>query len=166
MAPLPGGLQPDPIIDCTLARDIPNPYMFRQSLNLEGRFFPTHLDGLSKSSADWQFVATHFPVEHGLDQWKALSKTFGIDLILTAHRHIQEVHVDDEVNLVKPTAWIVSGGGGGITSEGTPTEDGQDDQWLAVEEGGRSSGMEGETPWSTSNRTCCMVLLARDRGCR
>lgn len=86
-------------------------------------------DGLSKSSADWQFVATHFPVEHGLDQWKALSKTFGIDLILTAHRHIQEVHVDDEVNLVKPTAWIVSGGGGGITSEGTPTEDGQDDQY-------------------------------------
>ena len=54
MAPLPGGLQPDPIIDCTLARDIPNPYMFRQSLNLEGRFFPTHLVGaLSELLQHW-----------------------------------------------------------------------------------------------------------------
>ena len=126
-------------------------------------------DGLSKSNADWQFIATHFPdpctnenwkhlsrklnvgtglamspqiarhewtaaasmhrsiswfsacnflktnqthksrfdlpfwfvfftpanalaaeVEHGLDQWKDLAKTYGVDLILTAHRHIQE----------------------------------------------------------------------------
>ena len=29
-------------------------------------------------------------VEHGLDQWKDLAKTYGVDLILTAHRHIQE----------------------------------------------------------------------------
>ena len=29
-------------------------------------------------------------VEHGLDQWKDLATTFGVDLILTAHRHIQE----------------------------------------------------------------------------
>lgn len=87
-------------------------------------------DGLGKSSADWQFIATHFPVEHGLDQWKDLATTFGVDLILTAHRHIQEVHgPDDESNLVAPTAWIVSGGGGGITSEAEPTENGEDDQY-------------------------------------
>ncbi|CAJ1357980.1 unnamed protein product [Effrenium voratum] len=84
--------------------------------------------GLGKSKADWQVIATHFPAEHGLDEWKRLSTTYGVDLLLTAHRHMQEVHVDDEANLIKPTAWIVSGGGGGITSEAEPTEDGQ--VWL------------------------------------
>lgn len=63
-----------------------------------------------------------------MDQWKSLAREHGVDLILTAHRHIQEVHVHDEANLVAPTAWVVSGGGGGITSEGEPSEDGQDDQ--------------------------------------
>ncbi|CAE7259939.1 unnamed protein product, partial [Symbiodinium necroappetens] len=79
--------------------------------------------------ADWQIIATHFPPEHGVDEWRRLSKNYGVDLLLTAHRHVQEVHVDDEANLLKPTAFVVSGGGGGITSEAIPSENGEDDQY-------------------------------------
>jgi len=86
-------------------------------------------NALGDSVADWQILATHFPPEHGVDEWRRLAKSFGIDLFLTAHRHIQEVHVDDEANLLAPTSYVVSGGGGGITSEALPTEDGQDDQY-------------------------------------
>merc|ERR1712194_270168 len=34
-----------------------------------------------------------------------------------------------DANFLRPTAWIVSGGGGGITSEDIPSEDGDDDQY-------------------------------------
>ena len=64
-----------------------------------------------------------------------------------------QVHVDDEANLIKPTAWIVSGGGGGITSEAEPTEDGQDDQrhttsvgWGGKGGGGGGGGSLHKTP--------------------
>jgi len=86
-------------------------------------------EGLGSSMADWQIIATHFPPEHGVDEWRRLSKNYGVDLLLTAHRHVQEVHVDDEANLLKPTAFVVSGGGGGITSEAVPSENGEDDQY-------------------------------------
>ncbi|CAE7300628.1 CMD1 [Symbiodinium sp. KB8] len=36
---------------------------------------------------------------------------------------------EDEANLLKPTAFVVSGGGGGITSEAIPSENGEDDQY-------------------------------------
>ncbi|CAE7226818.1 PAP17 [Symbiodinium natans] len=86
-------------------------------------------EGLGSSTADWQIIATHFPPEHGLDQWRRLSKSYGVDLLLTAHRHVQEVHVDDEANILHPTSFVVSGGGGGITSEAVPSENGEDDQY-------------------------------------
>lgn len=40
-------------------------------------------------------------VEHGLDQWKDLAKTYGVDLILTAHRHIQEAGLAGTKSLAK-----------------------------------------------------------------
>mmetsp|Transcript_104399 Transcript_104399/g.185642 ORF Transcript_104399/g.185642 Transcript_104399/m.185642 type:complete len:666 (+) Transcript_104399:57-2054(+) len=86
-------------------------------------------NSLDVSTADWQIIATHFPPEHGTDVWRRLGHAYGVDLVVTAHRHIQEVHVDDEANMLKPTAFIVSGGGGGITSEGIPEAHGKDDQY-------------------------------------
>jgi len=85
--------------------------------------------GLSASTADWQIVVTHFPPEHGADDWKRLSRDHGIDLLITGHRHQQEVHYQEEGNFLRPTAYVVSGGGGGITSEALPNANGTDNQY-------------------------------------
>jgi len=87
--------------------------------------------GLSASTADWQIIVTHFPPEGmwGGEQWKALAAKYGIDLMITGHRHRQEVHYMGAQNPMLPTAYLVSGGGGGITSENKPTADGQDDEY-------------------------------------
>jgi len=85
--------------------------------------------GLGDSTADWQIIVTHFPPEHGLMDWKRLTSDHGVDLLISGHRHQQEVHHLEESNLLRPTAYIVSGGGGGITSEGLPDAEGHDDQY-------------------------------------
>lgn len=87
--------------------------------------------GLSSSSADWQVVVTHFPPDFQISTWAHLAETYGIDLIVAGHRHQQEVHYEDGFagGVLGSTAWVVSGGGGGITSEGTPRLDGQDDMY-------------------------------------
>lgn len=85
--------------------------------------------GLELSTARWQVVITHFPPTWGQDEWLRLVKG-GIDLITSGHRHSQDVWgPHDEDNFLKPTAVIISGGGGGITCEGIPSEDGDDDQY-------------------------------------
>lgn len=84
---------------------------------------------LEMSFATWQIVVTHFPPEWGANHWKILSYKHGIDLILSGHRHQQEVHHLPYENFLSPTAYIVSGGGGGITSESVPSADGNDDQY-------------------------------------
>jgi len=78
---------------------------------------------LSKSTAEWQIVVTHFPPQWGAPDWKRLSAEYGIDLFISGHRHQQEFHLNDwQLNLTG-TAWVVTGGGGGITSEGVPEHD-------------------------------------------
>merc|ERR1712060_974644 len=47
--------------------------------------------------------------------------------IVTGHRHEQAVSNRDPA--IGGAAWVVSGGGGGITSEGLPRLDGNDDQY-------------------------------------
>lgn len=86
------------------------------------------LDGkLATSAAEWQIVVTHFPPTFGREEWSYLAERHGIDLMVTGHKHQQEVHyLEPPMNL---TAWIVSGGGGGITSEGVPDVDGNDDMY-------------------------------------
>lgn len=86
-------------------------------------------DELNRSGSDWQIVVTHFPPVHGKEDWMRLTKKYGIDLIITGHQHQQEVHYRDESNFLRPTAFVISGGGGGITSEGTPDAMGNDDQY-------------------------------------
>jgi len=41
----------------------------------------------------------------------------------------QNLHHLEDGNFLSPTAWIVSGGGGGITSEAAPDPEGNDDQY-------------------------------------
>merc|ERR1712232_1340668 len=85
---------------------------------------------LPLSTAEWQVVVTHFPPEWGKEDWKYLCRRYGIDLLVTGHRHTQEVWSSTaEHNHLKPTAWVVSGGGGSITSDGIPVHSGDDDKY-------------------------------------
>jgi len=97
------------------------------------------LDGqLAASTADWRIAVTHFPPTYQGADWKKLvannAKNGALDLILSGHTHAQLLHKagDPTTGLGAdfPT-WIISGGGGGITSEGireaAPTVSGHDD---------------------------------------
>jgi hypothetical protein len=79
---------------------------------------------LSNSSADWQIVVTHFPPVYAPVLFRNMSDDYGIDAFLTGHLHRQEVHGNDDTNFLAPTVWIVSGGGGGITSDFPPHMEG------------------------------------------
>jgi len=86
---------------------------------------------LAASQADWQIVVTHHPPESlwGGKTWERLSKQYGIDMFISGHRHRQEVHYLKGMNSLKPTAYLVSGGGGGITAENEPKSNGEDDEY-------------------------------------
>lgn len=83
-------------------------------------------DLLDKSTADWQMLVTHFPPSyHSLRELNPLLEKYGVDLIMAGHSHLQQVwyqqvYIDYDIG---DTAWIISGGGGGVTSEGPPHED-------------------------------------------
>jgi hypothetical protein len=100
------------------------------------------------STADWRVVVTHFPPYFGKEEWQDLARKHEFDLIITGHRHSQFLRRvgDDPVliwpdwersesqkvgytDFLDPTAWIVSGGGGGVTSEHAPSLDGNDDEY-------------------------------------
>jgi hypothetical protein len=85
-----------------------------------------------KSQAEWQIVVTHFPPEGtwGGPEWASLASQLGLDMLLVGHRHRQEMHQSSSLS---PTLYVVSGGGGGITSENLPTADGQDDEYGFVD---------------------------------
>jgi len=77
---------------------------------------------LNESRADWQIVVSHFPPQWdwGSREWAELSDKYGIDLYVGAHRHQQEIHEWGEGHM----PFIVCGGGGGVTSEQNPANDG------------------------------------------
>merc|ERR1719188_2295549 len=89
-------------------------------------------NAMSQSQADWQMVVTHFPPEGqwGEHEWQRLASDHGIDIIMSGHRHRQELKTESHL---APTAYIVSGGGGGITSENVPDADGNDDEYGFVD---------------------------------
>eukprot|EP00442_Polarella_glacialis_P058732 CAMPEP_0115057658 /NCGR_PEP_ID=MMETSP0227-20121206/5889_1 /TAXON_ID=89957 /ORGANISM="Polarella glacialis, Strain CCMP 1383" /LENGTH=435 /DNA_ID=CAMNT_0002442503 /DNA_START=150 /DNA_END=1457 /DNA_ORIENTATION=- len=87
---------------------------------------------LTKSNRDgveWQIIVTHFPPMWGTDHWQHLTLRFGIDVIIAGHVHLQSLWEQGGTNMLGDTAVIISGGGGGITSEKEPNVDGWDDQY-------------------------------------
>jgi len=97
-------------------------------------------DLLSKSTAQWQIVVTHYPPEFPYVQadedanlWPTLGDEFGIDLMITGHTHSQGLYLDKKVGTMAMFPYVVTGGGGGIISESTPSADGEDDMYGFVD---------------------------------
>jgi len=100
-------------------------------------------DSVPGMTGDWRIVVTHFPPYWGADDWVELTKKHELDLIITGHRHSQHIYVHDDfgeqiwpddptqlkTDFLNLTAYFVSGGGGGITSERKPEGSGEDDEY-------------------------------------
>lgn len=96
--------------------------------NLWNKQKPWLEDRLRSSTAEWQIVVTHFPCgEDGDHQnwYKKLHRSFGLDFLVTGHRHDQELWLPNMwwKNKMGGLTCIVTGGGGGISSEATPDPD-------------------------------------------
>eukprot|EP00435_Cladocopium_sp_Y103_P057339 s503_g19.t1 len=81
---------------------------------------------------DWQIVVSHFPPEYNADFWTEIGTRYGIDLIISGHRHYQKLLLPGETTKTAPAfpfATMISGGGGGITSDRMPELKGDDDAY-------------------------------------
>eukprot|EP00929_Paragymnodinium_shiwhaense_P065431 TRINITY_DN327_c0_g1_i1.p1 TRINITY_DN327_c0_g1~~TRINITY_DN327_c0_g1_i1.p1 ORF type:complete len:621 (-),score=112.47 TRINITY_DN327_c0_g1_i1:59-1921(-) len=87
---------------------------------------------LAKSTASWQIIVTHIPLEacghypQAVTDIRKLAVKHGIDLIIAGHRHQQELHPNGFGRWCKGTEagvpYVVTGGGGGIAAEGLPSD--------------------------------------------
>eukprot|EP00932_Pfiesteria_piscicida_P018055 SRR837773.4925.p1 GENE.SRR837773.4925~~SRR837773.4925.p1 ORF type:complete len:338 (+),score=29.40 SRR837773.4925:43-1014(+) len=103
------------------------PQWFKQMWMAQSKWL---VDGLSRSNADWQILVTHFPPAWGKEYWIPLTRQLGVDLIIAGHTHHQELRAaGDPENVLGETPYVISGGGGGITSQDTPDVDGHDDEY-------------------------------------
>lgn len=78
---------------------------------------------LATSTATWKIIVSHFPgpAITGNSKIKELNTKYGIDLVFTGHTHYQYASSTD-----KDIPYIISGGGGGVTSDCKPSTDGHD----------------------------------------
>jgi len=84
---------------------------------------------LSKTDADWKIILTHYPGPAivGIPGIRDLNDRYGIDLIFTGHTHYQVKGSDYGI------PWIISGGGGGVSSDAKPDINGFDDAYGFVD---------------------------------
>eukprot|EP00929_Paragymnodinium_shiwhaense_P034941 TRINITY_DN1895_c0_g1_i1.p1 TRINITY_DN1895_c0_g1~~TRINITY_DN1895_c0_g1_i1.p1 ORF type:complete len:630 (+),score=116.77 TRINITY_DN1895_c0_g1_i1:132-2021(+) len=91
---------------------------------------------LKQSSAEWQIIVTHIPLEkcshypQAVDDVRRLAEKYGIDLVIAGHRHRQELHPSGFGSWCPKggagVPYVVTGGGGGILSEYFPDEHSSD----------------------------------------
>lgn len=88
---------------------------------------------LDASTADWQIIVSHYPPTFDPAQvyWHEVFPKYGVDLYISGHTHWQQFY--SNMPGFGETAFIVSGGGGGITSDIEPATDGNDDAYGFVD---------------------------------
>jgi len=90
-----------------------------------------------KSDADWQIVVNHYPASFALGEqqnymvWSDWLEKAGVDLYISGHTHEQKVYYGGRHGGVDygKAAWVITGGGGGISSEVVPLSSGEDDAY-------------------------------------
>jgi len=102
--------------------DCPN--WFWKSHNMQKRWLKRKLRA---STADWKIVVTHFPCGYDASFYKLLHLRYGLDLLVTGHRHQQELwHTGSKNSFIQSNmnkagmgslTCFVTGGGGGVDAE-------------------------------------------------
>jgi hypothetical protein len=87
------------------------------------------VEKIAASDATWKIINTHFPCGYDTEWFKKLKKEYGLDLLVTGHRHQQELWWPGSPSeyvqaTMERTGWdrdspacLVSGGGGGILAQ-------------------------------------------------